>query len=257
MLLDMPPHEPGAALPAPEDASVVHDVGGLAVPGGHVRPGLLFRFSGALLGPADLDALTHHGVRLVVDLRGDDEDRDPLLRWAATHGVAYHHEPIEVARPDLLAAWGSGLSPEDAEGWLREIYRHLVDHHGRQFAAAIGALSGTLPAAFGCSAGKDRTGLLATLIQTLLGADAGDVVRQYAAIPPRPDRLAPVVRRWRGHAGVLSPGTRIMLGAPPEVITATLDYITAQFGGVEPYLLGAGLEARAIGSLRQVLVASG
>ena len=170
MLSDMPPNEPGAAAPADEDAGVVHDAGGLAVPGGYVRPGMLFRFSGALLGPADLDALAHHGVRLVVDLRGDGEERDPLARWAATHSVGYHHEPIEVARPDLLAAWGSGLSPEEAEAWLREIYRQLVDHHGPQFAAAISALSGTLPAAFGCATGKDRTGLLATLIQTLLGA---------------------------------------------------------------------------------------
>jgi protein-tyrosine phosphatase len=188
----MPPSQPEAAAPQAEDFEVVHDAGGLPVPGGHVRAGRIFRFSGALLRRSDLDALADRGVRLIVDLRGDGEHVGELSRWAAAQGVDYHHEPIDVASPDVLAARGSGLSPRDAESWLRDIYRYLVDHHATRFAAAIEAVSGMLPAAFGCAAGKDRTGLLAALIQTLLGVQRDDVAGHYTAAPPPPDRLAPL-----------------------------------------------------------------
>lgn len=241
--------------PAHNRGTLIRDVGGLRVPGGRIRTGRLFRYSGGLLEEADFDALAGHGVRLVVDLRGVDEGRGPLEAWAARHGVEYHRQPIEVARPELLAAWGSGLSGDEAEVWLRDVYLHLVDDHGHRLAATLGALSRSLPAAFGCSAGKDRTGLVTALLQSLLGAGRDDIARHYSTVPPSPDRLAPLARRWRSQPDRrLSPGSRTILGAPPERILVTLDHVTARQGGVEAYLRDAGLDVGAVERLRRALV---
>ncbi|HEY3239683.1 MAG TPA: tyrosine-protein phosphatase [Acidimicrobiia bacterium] len=115
-------------------------------------------------------------------------------------------------------------------------------------------MSGDLPAAFGCAAVKDRTGVLTALIQSLLGVDRAEIARHYAAAAPSPERLAPILRRWKRTSGALSPGTRAMLDAPPATITATLDYVAERFGGVTQYLAGSGLDPLRAGALRRALL---
>jgi len=235
----------------------VHDIGGHPLEGGgQVRRGLLYRFSGALLTDLDWETMAQARLRLVVDLRGRDEDRAALKRWAGAHLVDYHHEPIEVGRPELLAAWGSGMAPDDATGQLGGLYRHVIDDHGPRLAAAVGLMSRNLPAAFGCAAGKDRTGVLAAMVLGLLGVESGDIARHYAAAPPPPDRLAPLARRWKPNAGALSPGTRAMLGAPPGIMLATLAYVTERYGGIGACLEHFGLERARADALRQALIAT-
>jgi len=232
----------------------VRDAGGLEADRGRFRRGLLYRFSGDLLTQADFDTLREAEVRVVVDLRSQSEDREALQRWAESQRVHYEHAPLDVAQPDLLAAWGSGLTPEEARRWLRDIYRYLIDHHGPTLAAAIAAVSQRLPAAFGCAAGKDRTGLVAALIQRVVGADSSDIAGRFASDAPSPDALRPIVRRRRGKTA-LSPGSRTVLSAPAEAMAATLDYIDGKFGGVVPYLTGCGLDPESVSTLRHKVVA--
>jgi len=90
------------------------------------------------------------------------------------------------------------------------------------------------PVAFYCTAGKDRTGMVAALILALCGCDAEDIVEDYSL-------SANVYAEMNDHqamVGALSQRNldpKTFLGAPPEVMRDTLKAINEVYGGVEEY----------------------
>ena len=71
------------------DGLRVSDIGGHRLrDGGWFRKGLVFRISGGLVGPAEIEHLDAIGLRVLVDLRGETEDQSALVDWAAVPGSA-------------------------------------------------------------------------------------------------------------------------------------------------------------------------
>lgn len=101
------------------------------------------------------------------------------------------------------------------------------------------------PVAFYCTAGKDRTGMIAAIILALLGADDADIVEDYSL-------SANVYAEMADHkamVGALSQRSldaKTFLGAPPHVMEDTLRNIRNEYGGVEEYLdfIGFGKDSR-------------
>eukprot|EP00584_Thalassiosira_punctigera_P011975 CAMPEP_0172554564 /NCGR_PEP_ID=MMETSP1067-20121228/55261_1 /TAXON_ID=265564 ORGANISM="Thalassiosira punctigera, Strain Tpunct2005C2" /NCGR_SAMPLE_ID=MMETSP1067 /ASSEMBLY_ACC=CAM_ASM_000444 /LENGTH=469 /DNA_ID=CAMNT_0013342959 /DNA_START=83 /DNA_END=1492 /DNA_ORIENTATION=+ len=101
------------------------------------------------------------------------------------------------------------------------------------------------PVAFYCTAGKDRTGMIAAIILALLGAEDDAIVEDYSL-------SANVYAEMNDHkamVGALSQRSldaKTFLGAPPEVMEDTLNNIRNTYGGVEEYLdfIGFGEESR-------------
>jgi protein tyrosine/serine phosphatase len=101
------------------------------------------------------------------------------------------------------------------------------------------------PVAFYCTAGKDRTGMIAAIILALLGADDADIVEDYSL-------SANVYAEMADHkamVGALSQRSldaKTFLGAPPHVMEDTLRNIRRDYGGVEEYLdfIGFGKDSR-------------
>jgi hypothetical protein len=237
----------------------VADIGGLAVAGGgRLRRGLLYRISGALVGPADLAHLGTFGLRCVVDLRGAGEDRTGLTRWAADDGVAYHHQPIPVGAVGQVAEIlrQAGSSVEAAIAVRRSVYRRIVDDYGAALAGAVAHMAHALPAGFGCAAGKDRTGILAALIQTMLGAAEDDAVADYIALAPDVERLRGLVGGWKDAAEVdlTAPGIDTLLSTSDELMRDSLAHINDRWGGPAAYLQAHGLTTGDIATLRDRLV---
>lgn len=91
------------------------------------------------------------------------------------------------------------------------------------------------PVAFYCTAGKDRTGMIAAIILALLGAEDGAIVEDYSL-------SANVYAEMADHkamVGALSQRSldaKTFLGAPPEVMEDTLKNIRNTYGGIEEYL---------------------
>jgi protein-tyrosine phosphatase len=236
----------------------VADIGGLRVAGGRLRRGLLYRISGGLVGPEDLAHLQSFGLHLIIDLRGSAEDRSTLIRWAADDGVAYHHRPILVGAvgqvADILRQ--AGHSVEAATALMRSVYRQIIDNHGASLAGAVALMAHDVPAGFGCAAGKDRTGILAALIQTLLGASEDDAVADYIALAPDVERLRTLVGSWEDSAEVdlTAPGISTILSTSDELMRDALAHVADRWGGPAEYLQAHGLTAEDIDSLRTRLV---
>ncbi|MGW1188204.1 tyrosine-protein phosphatase [Streptomyces sp. NPDC002559] len=154
----------GATAPAGIDGvRNFRDAGGV----GELRPGVLHR-SGALhtmsaKGARELEGL---GVRAVVDLRSRPEVTD---RPDALHGAAirYLHVPVFAEQ-----RW-----PQEQ----MELYPSMAEHSGRAVLAVLRHLraEGAGPVLVHCASGKDRTGVVVALVQTLFGASEAEVIADF------------------------------------------------------------------------------
>lgn len=214
-----------------QGASNVRDLGGWPVVGGRrVRSGRIWR-SAALHGLTedDLRALEQAGIATVCDLRGTREAARAPSRLPP--GAQAHPLPIEpfvgASLQDMMergAATGEGATELLRQAYLAYVSDHL-DSYRRLFALLL--QEERRPLLFHCSAGKDRTGIGAALILTVLGADRATVMADYVAT----DRF------WR-RDHPLPPGTpqaaaEAILSTHPALLEEALDGVLARFGGVE------------------------
>jgi hypothetical protein len=109
------------------------------------------------------------------------------------------------------------------------------------------------PIAFYCTAGKDRTGMVAAIILKLCGVQEQDIVQDYAL-------SANVYAEMDDHqamVGALSQRNldpKTFLGAPPHVMQDSLQAIDATYGSVEEYCNWIGFGPEKQEQLRKALM---
>ena len=151
------------------------------------------------------------------------------------------------------------LAPESrvgAEYWTAH-YTKRLDQRRAQTVEILAKLSspGTLPAVFHCAAGKDRTGVLAALVLSLAGVPAVTIAEDYAlsarylVTPYLSNEVQPEAASdgytWQDYQRD---------HCPPEAMIETLRHVEARYGGVEAYVLGAGMTEQHLESLRNAMV---
>lgn len=137
----------------------VRDLGGWACDGGTVKYGLLIR--GGRITAADRDVLVGKlGVQHEIDLRGR-EGRDPSDGEVATESPLGGDVWFTIA--DKAASYA--LTP--VATW--QLYLRCV----------IDAVTHREPVYFHCTAGADRTGTLACVLEGLLGMSQSDIDKDY------------------------------------------------------------------------------
>jgi protein tyrosine/serine phosphatase len=101
-----------------------------------------------------------------------------------------------------------------------------------------------------CHAGKDRTGLLSILIESLVGVDEDAIADDYVASNENQKHVyAEIIAQYPiGSTERIRLETDMPCRA--ETVHATLAHLRARHGGVEGYLLEIGLEPEAIAALR-------
>lgn len=121
------------------------------------------------------------GFKHIVDLRGYDE----LARAGQLYipsGCVYHHIPAitienEIASDDLDTLARDGVSYEDA--YMARIYRTLPFSNRAYKELFTLVKQDEVPFYFHCSAGKDRTGVFAALLELLLGVNEKEIIADY------------------------------------------------------------------------------
>lgn len=218
---------------------------------GTLRPGLLYR-SDALdrLTEQGRKALAGLGVTLVIDLRGDLD--------------------LQLGGPDLIDGTGAeyvrhainaaGANPDMASLDLRTVYRTVLGPHGAEIAAAIRSVAAADgPAVVHCTAGKDRTGLVAALILAALGADYPTIAADYTATTANlagewSDALFAQLEKY--GVEVTPHLAEVLAEAPEPVLRDTFAWIEAEHGGVPGYLASIGIGDDVTASLRTRLAAA-
>ncbi len=164
------------------------DVGGLKTADGRTfRAGVLFRSDElSCLNAGDLVKLQGLGIELICDLRspGESQKRRPSLPDESIRvvNVPIHEQATQDGSRRKLLGFLFGRTGGDRfRGFSRDYYHHIAFGQTARFREVITLLSEeqNLPALIHCTAGKDRTGFLAALIQLLVGVPYEMVMEDY------------------------------------------------------------------------------
>ena len=227
------------------------DLGGYRTGDGRtVKWRRLFRSdSPSSLTDADVQTVTGSlGLVSVVDLRSNagttSNDGRGLL---AESGIGYHQFPFLEARGLLPPTSG-----EEVEKRLTDMYQWILMNAGALVAQAFATLAQPVnhPALFHCSAGKDRTGVLAATTLDVLGVAREQIVEDFLATNEVIDAILDRLKRMPGFAN----STREGIMAPRVAIEKYLDGTQSEFGGSEPFLLHHGVYQSTIDNFRESML---
>jgi rhodanese-related sulfurtransferase len=221
------------------------DLGGFAtVDGRRTRSGLVFR-SNSLhdLTPADV-ARFRDDLRIatIVDLRGPQE--------IAREGPG-PLDGVAVRRLNLPLLDEATDHPGDYVD-PGERYRGYLRVAGHNVVAALETMADarSLPLVFHCTAGRDRTGVVAALLLALLGVAPDDIVADYTAGGGADGQMLDFLRRRADFADIGE--SNPVLDTRPEVMAAFLAELHP--GGPTGWAAEAGLNLRTVDRLRDALL---
>ena len=251
----LPEIDPRRALPI-EGAHNVRDLGGYETADGRqTRWATLFRAADIhALAPSAQSTLLGAGVRTVIDLRGSTELTEAASVFKDLSGVRYL--PHNMTGDALINRWGAVPVPADSSIRLSTMYSTVIDERGDMVKAILETVSqpGTLPAVFHCTAGKDRTGVLASLLLGIAGVPNERIVEDYtlsarflygtSTVPPDGSgaKEFPPFEEYQA------------MWAPPAAMGLTLDHLDSKYGGIEAYVRSVGVEDATLSRIRDALV---
>ena len=225
----------------------VRDLGGHPTSnGGETRFGAIVRSdSVSLLTDAGWEALVAHGVKTVVDLRGDHEREEDPPRELPVDVVhvpfmeASEEEWDELA-PEIEAA--SAAAP-DVETSTRDVYVIFLERFKANVAAGVRAVARAPEGGVvvHCVGGKDRTGLLTALLLHVVGVSDQEIAADYALSEKR---LRSRHEAWFEAAESEEELARLQRIAqtPAGSMVGVFRELERLYGSVKGYLRSAGVE---------------
>lgn len=233
------------------------DLGGLPAEGGKkIRKGCLIR-SGKIykLPKSAVRQLEEMGVDTVVDMRTEKERQE--YPSSTINGATYYHLPLmctatrgithekSMARTMMEESKRLKNEFDDAPAYMMKMYDILLfapeaQENLKKFFGLLLAEEKCI--LWHCSAGKDRTGVAAMLLEWVLGVEESVIVDDYVAsnrfqrrlrLPQRIGLIiAPVPRRFKLFLYA-------QMKAKPEYVKGAMQSIKDKYGSVEAYFTDA------------------
>lgn len=202
----------------------------------------------------DLDRLTGEiGVTSVIDLRSNIEVERQGIGLLAGAGIRYHN----------ISFITGGNREEDKRLFkmftnMGQFYLHLVWHSefGGRVVKALEVIAEpeNHPLVFHCAIGKDRTGMLAAVLLSLLGVAEKDIIEDYTLSEPYMDEL---LARLKNNPQKSDPPLDIpdyFWKASPESMKLFLSTLRKQYGSIEGYLKAQGADGSLTDRLEKALL---
>ena len=224
--------------------------------GGTTRWGRIYR-AAALheMTPADIERFERLEIATVFDLRSTVESSEHPDPFPSINVPVLGRFMQQREQPDFSAM----VDHDHGVGFMREMTLNMLVWGGDEIGRVISGLaaSDTLPAVFHCTAGKDRTGIVAALLLEVLGVDREAVLDDFQLTDRYrvPQDESAAFQRMLSF-GMPPEAAAGALGAPREMMGDVLIELDARYGGAERYLLDEGrVDGEAIAHLRAELLA--
>jgi protein-tyrosine phosphatase len=222
----------------------LRDFGGQRVDSNHrVRQNKLFR-TGSLsaLIPDDHILLDDLGIMAVIDLRSVEERANHPSEWVPANAV-YVASPINDTKSMLRELFSGDIDdPETCRDHFSAFYAQIPELYAEEFSNMFALLAqGQVPLLVNCSAGKDRTGVAAALILSLLGVGKDAIFEDYLTTQDRLQNNAAFMQMLSGriiksYAALPKAAQNILMGVHTDHLIAAFAKIDADYGGVPAYL---------------------
>lgn len=220
----------------------VRDLGGYAAKDGRVTKfGRMLRADSlSRLTERDIKKLEDYGIRTVIDLRSPYEtsthENSLLGHPYITVKHIYLAESVELAEEIIISNLGDYyvIAAQLAKKRIKEVMENIAN----------APLGGVL---FHCTAGKDRTGLIAALLLAICGVAEEDIIADYQVSETYNFKSA---KKFLESTPDANPA---FFTSKFEDIRKFLDYIDS-CGSAEQYLLECGLSVETINTLRSRLL---
>ena len=241
---------------------------------------------GCLYRSAQLDRLTAQGIeqtaalniKTVIDLRFTHESiKYPTIKAAVPNAeiFSWHDEQGSDSgkqSKDMQSSWQSSLEsydPKKVKEAMRVNYPQKLYSHASIYRKMLLRLAeAKTPLLFHCAAGKDRTGVAAALILSLLGVSYRQIIRDYLLTQ---EQLEGRIDAWLAGGGALGAKDNQdfqsslkrypkyvldpILCADESYILTLLEYVDANYGSFENYAKQQlGLDPDVIEQLRSNLL---
>ncbi len=251
-----------------EGATNVRDLGGIPVAGGRVvRRGLVYRGDALCkLSAADVQKLSEQlGLRCIVDVRcGWEREAKPDV---SIPGAINLHIPFydleKVGIEYTRSVPGSVPSGHDIVCDPDDFYRAMPNPlTAAQMRAALDqifacAMAGE-PVYEHCSGGKDRAGILALLVLTVLGASKDDILADYLLTNVGRDKnIESTFARFKRLMGGDEQAAWVVTNnhrARPQNLQAFYESVDERYGGMEQFMSNVlGYDEQRCCELREAL----
>lgn len=194
-------------------------------------------------------SLKEYGVAAVIDLRSPMErymapftiDDASFTAKSPADSIAYHSLPLF---DNIQSNDGTQKAPKS----LHELYCGLLENSSAQITRVFQCFLQYPKGCclFNCSAGKDRTGVIAMLLLGLADVDEETIIADYSASA---DNMEPVFSAQISAMEQAGYGAMaFLLQSEPEQMRLTLEYIREKYGSIPQYLqkLLSGKELEAL-----------
>jgi protein-tyrosine phosphatase len=242
---------PGATVAAERRIAMLgpvnfRDLGGYKGDGGRtVRWGQVFRSDALLLDDDDLVGFAGLGIRTVYDLRSESERNTTPNRLP--EGVAPEVVVRSLVSEDPDANPLQGMDSADGEDFLEQLYMHILERSATNFGSVLTGLSREehLPAVFHCAAGKDRTGMVAAVLLSILGVALEDILDDYELTSRfrTTEHVQASMARLSERQSLAPELIAGMLRAPRWAMESALTKVAGRYGDFDGYLTGPAAAA--------------
>ncbi|CEL03554.1 hypothetical protein ASPCAL04708 [Aspergillus calidoustus] len=225
-----------------------------------LRPGFAYRSAAPLseLPDGGATALTTLGIKKIYDLRRPDERTkkpSPVI-----DGVEVIWIPDTLEGKPPVSATEPVPDPERSTERLVDMYLSYLVSHAPVYRAVFEHIrdepeKGFL---FHCSAGKDRTGVLAALIHRLAGSSDEAIIHDFTLTrvglePGRPALLAAMESLY-GKSAWDNPVLLVLWGVHAAGMTGFLKALDENHGGAVGYVQSLGFDEADVQRIRENLV---
>ena len=228
-----------------EGARNIRELGGYPAEKNKTHPHRYLRGDGVeRLTGADCEMLYQHGVRVVVDLRCRSEWIGRNLPLLGYRDMVYVSVPL---LDDVIEAPSVDDFPES----LGVQYVRLLERYKDKIRTIFGCFSGQVDRCvlFHCTAGKDRTGVIAMLLLMLAEVPEEFIVADYARTEQYVRQMMDARILELAGQGIVYP--EHVFRTHPDNIRTAMRHIQERYGGSHQYLLDCGVQEHAIQRIRK------